>query len=100
MASHGLALKHKRPKKHKDRLDKIVYFFAFAAPAFEIPQLITIYSQHSAKDVSLLTWRFFAISSFVWLVYGIRHQLKPIIVSYLLFTVVEAVTAVGIMLYK
>ena len=100
MAQHGLGLKHKKTKKIKEPIDKIVYFFAFAAPAFELPQLITIFSQHSAKDVSLLTWGFFAIASFVWLIYGIRHHLKPVIVSYFLFTVIEAATAVGILMYR
>ena len=99
MQSHGLALKHKKIKKREDALDKIVYFFAFAAPIFELPQLITIYSNHSAQNVSVLTWGFFAIASFTWLFYAIKHRLKPVIVSYLLFTIIESVTFAGLLIY-
>lgn len=100
MAHHGLGLKHKQAKRRRDTLDKIVYFFAFAAPVFELPQLITIYSNHSAKNVSVLTWGFFAVASFTWLLYALRHKLKPVMVSYFLFTIIESATFVGILLYR
>lgn len=87
-------------KKPKDPIDKIVYLFAFAAPIFELPQLYTIYSQHSAKDVSLTTWGFFAAASFVWLLYAVHHRLRPLIISYFLFFVIESVTFAGILTYK
>jgi len=82
-----------------DSLEKIVYLVAFAAPVFELPQLITILQRHSAKDVSLITWGFFALASAIWLVYAIRHKLKPLIISYLLFTTVETLTLGAIIFY-
>jgi len=97
MAHHRVIHKSKKPK---DAIDKIVYLFAFAAPIFELPQLYTIYSQHSAKDVSLITWGFFAVASFVWLIYALHHNLKPVIISYFLFFVIELATFAGIMIYR
>ncbi len=101
MAHHRVHLSHnKRTKKTKDPLDKIVYFFAFAAPIFELPQLYTIYSEHSAKNVSLITWGFFSLASFIWLLYAIRHKLKPVVISYFLFFVIESMTFGGILHYR
>lgn len=94
---------HKRKAKRKkpvDKIDRIVYFFAFGAPFFEIPQLYTIYSQHTAANVSLVTWGFFAIASFAWLIYAVHHHLKPLIVSYVLFFTVELLIAIGILIYR
>ncbi|MGH7156679.1 MAG: PQ-loop domain-containing transporter [Candidatus Saccharimonadales bacterium] len=101
MFHYRVPLRHKNGiKKPKDAFDKIIYFFAFAAPLFELPQLITIYSNQSAKNVSPITWGFFALASFMWLIYAIRHRLAPVIVSYALFWVFESATFIGIIIYR
>jgi uncharacterized protein with PQ loop repeat len=100
MSHPHLVARHRKPDKHKSELDKIVYIAAFAAPLFELPQLITIYSQHSAKDVSVLTWGFFAAASSIWLIYALRHKIKPLIISYFLFAVIETITFIGIIIYN
>ncbi len=94
---------HKRKSKTKkpvDQIDTFVYIFAFGAPFFEIPQLYTIYAEHSAENVSLITWGFFSIASFAWLIYAIHHHLRPMIVSYLLFFIIELAVAIGILIYS
>ena len=101
MPTHHAVHKHKsKTKKPIDQIDRFVYFFAFGAPFFEIPQLYTIYSQQSAQNVSLITWGFFSIASLTWLIYAIHHRLKPMIISYLLFFIVELLTAIGILIYR
>ena len=101
MAYHGVHLNHqKQIKKTKDPFDEIIYFFAFAAPIFELPQLYAIFSAHSAKNVSPITWGFFTLASFAWLAYAIRHKLKPLIVSYSLFFVIEIITFLAILRYR
>lgn len=89
-----------RLSHHKSTLDTSVYIAAFVAPLFELPQLFTIYSHHSAKDVSIVTWGCFAAASGVWLLYAIKKRIKPLLISYLLFFVIEAVTFIGIILYR
>jgi len=99
MPHHHLLAKSKRLNR-KSIPDRLVYIAAFLAPLFELPQLITVYSQHSAKDVSVLTWGFFALASGTWLVYAIRHRITPLLISYALFFTVETVTFVGILIYR
>lgn len=92
-------LHHLNKKTKKESFDYFLYFFVFTTPLFELPQAYKIYSRHSAHDVSILTWSYFLISNAAWLVYGFRYRLKPIIITYCLYTLVEILIVVGIIIY-
>lgn len=87
-------------KQKKDVFDYLVYFFAVAAPLFELPQAITIYANQSAENVSILTWGFFLVADVVWLLYAIRHRLPPLVLLYIIYLLVEASIVVGIIIYS
>ena len=93
---------HKTSKKteKKEFADYLVRFFMIATPMAELPQAYTIYHAHSAKDVSLFTWAFFAMSSTAWLLYGVKHKLFPLIVAQSLYLVVESSVVFGVILYS
>lgn len=93
-------VRHLHPKKHKEPFDYLVYFFVVATPLFELPQSWAIHSSKSAENVSVITWLFFFISSFVWLVYAIKHKLKPLIVMYCIYILVDASIVIGIIMYS
>ena len=88
------------PKKSIAILDKIVLYLAFIAPWFEIPQLLQIYINHSAKDVSPITWGFFAFMSVPWFIYGLVHKEKPIIVLYALWFLIDTSIVIGILIFN
>jgi len=85
--------------KH-DVFDKVIYFFAFTTPLFELPQLYSILSARSSNHVSLVTWSYLALSSMVWLLYGIHKKIKPLIASYILYSAVELAVAVSILWFR
>jgi uncharacterized protein with PQ loop repeat len=93
---------HKRTakKKPKTLLDFLLYWFVFTTPLFELPQAYLIYSRRDADGVSILTWAYFAISSLVWLAYGLQQKIKPIIFAYLLYLLIEVIIVVGIITYS
>jgi uncharacterized protein with PQ loop repeat len=99
MVRHTAAHKHVHKKPKKGPFDFVVYFFMIATPLFEIPQAITIYSTKSAESVSLLTWGFFVLASFVWAIYAIREKLLPIFITSILYLVIEASVVTGILIY-
>ncbi len=102
-ATIPLMLHHiqKKTKNQSDSLMEVVlYFFVFTTPLFEIPQAILIYTNKSADGVSLLTWGYFAVSSVVWLIYGLREKLKPIIFAYSSYLVIELIIVAGILKYS
>lgn len=100
MAHHHHQAHKLTKKKQKQPFDYIIYFFMVATPLFEIPQIYTIYSQKSAQGVSLLTWGFFFMASFVWLSYALKNKLVPLMVTYSLYIVMEAIIITGIVLYS
>ena len=91
---------HATKLKKRSKFDNFIYIFAFTTPLFEIPQLITIISAKSAEHVSLITWAYLAISSFAWLIYGINKKMKPLIVSYILYVLVEFSVVAAILWFR
>jgi uncharacterized protein with PQ loop repeat len=97
---HARAHAHAHKQTHKDFFDYMLYFFAVATPLFEIPQAYDIYSNHSAANVSLVTWGFFCIDNLVWIVYAWRKRLIPVLLTSLLYELLEIAIVLGIILYR
>jgi uncharacterized protein with PQ loop repeat len=99
-----VARQKQHPKKnHKNTevkfFDYIVYFFTIATPLFELPQAYAIYANRSAEDVSLLTWSFFLLDNLVWIIYAMKRRVLPLLITTILYLIIEAVVVVGIILY-
>lgn len=90
---------HKHIKQPRDIFDYLVYFFTFATPLLEIPQAIEIYTHRSAQDVSWLTWGFFCIDNLVWIAYAARKKLIPVLLTSILYEIIEVLILIGIFLY-
>lgn len=100
MVRHAHAHRHLHKKKQRDKLDYLLYIFMILTPLFELPQAWNIFSSKSAAEVSLATWSFFAVSNVAWITYAIRNKLRPLIVVYSLYLVIETAIVVGILLYR
>jgi uncharacterized protein with PQ loop repeat len=98
-AAHKHAATKTKSSKHT-LFDFIVYFFMIATPLFELPQAITIFTRHSATDVSLWTWAFFCIDNLVWITYAVRQKLLPVLLTSILYEAIEILVVVGILLYR
>ena len=95
---HTPAQAHKTGKR-REPFDYVIYFFTVATPLFEIPQAITIYANHSAKDVSVWTWSFFVIDNLVWIVYAVKQKLTPLLITSILYLIIEIAIVAGIIHY-
>ena len=100
MVRHAHAHKHIAVKQKRSAFDNFIYVFAFTTPLFELSQLISIIAAKSAENVSLITWGYLAISSLAWLIYGIHKKMKPLIVSYVLYVIVEFSIMIAIIVYS
>lgn len=89
-----------RKKQPKTSFDFVVYFFTVATPLFELPQAIAIYNSKSAVNVSIWTWLFFLVADVVWIGYALRHKIRPLVVMYSFYLVVELSIVVGILMYS
>jgi len=93
--------KHERlhAKRYVRFIDKAVYLVAIFGPLMTIPQVLTIWISQNAEDVSLLTWVLYTLTAIFWLLYGIAHRNKPIIISNILWVAMEIPVIVGTIIY-
>lgn len=81
-------------------MDYVVYFFSVATPLFELPQAFTIFAHRSAHDVSITTWAFFLLDNVVWIIYAAKRRIMPLLLSTILYLLIEVAIVVGIVLYS
>lgn len=87
-------------KRKKGPWQYIVLFCSVFYPLSTLPQVIEIYANKAAQNVSLETYLFYTVFSIIFLAYGISEKLKPIITLQALWLVVYCLVIVGILIYK
>lgn len=90
---------HLSKKKRRTSFDKLVGVAAFAYPLSGLPQAMLVF-QGSTDGVSLTSWVFFALFSVLFLIYGIIHKIKPIIVTNLLWLLVDIFIVIGTITHR
>lgn len=97
--------KHKQTPKQQPKsryhavLNKLTFFAGIAAPLTILPQIYNTYTTQSAAGLSLASWILITIVNFPWILYGITHRDKAILVSFTLWEVVNVTMVFGILLY-
>ncbi len=107
---HHLGMRHKHErlvgaKTHKKTpyigfLDRLTFVAGIVGPFTVLPQIFSIFSTHSAAGVSLITWALIFVVTFPWILYGVAHKDKSIIVSFILWEVVNLAVVVGVLMYS
>ncbi len=93
-------LKNKQIPTKKLLIDMLVNIAAVIHPLTTLPQIYDIYTSHNVIGISLWTWLGFMLIGFIFLAYGVIHQIKPIILTQILWFVVDLMVIVGILLYR
>jgi len=113
-----LGLKHKRIRKEQEMLskqgsasippihssyfialDKITFVAGIIGPFTVLPQVYEIFSTHQAAGVSATSWILMSIVTLPWIFYGVAHKDKTIIVSFILWELVNILVVVGALMY-
>lgn len=103
-AYHHIVKKKKQKKKGKARfglqllMDKSVYIFTFFGICANIPQLNKIWIDRNIGGVSIITWIGFLFGSSFWLMYGIIHKEKPIVIANSFFVTIQFLIVLGLLL--
>jgi len=92
--------KYPHPNKFKRYLDIIAYIAAILGPLIAIPQLWKIWYSQNALGVSILTWSGYMVGGIFWLLYGVAHKEKPIIIMNLLWFVLSLIIILGILRFS
>lgn len=80
-------------------LDKITFIAGIVGPFTVIPQVYEIFSTHQANGVSAISWILMSIVTFPWIFYGVAHKDKTIIVSFILWEIVNLMVVAGALMY-
>ena len=85
--------------KQKRPIEKFIYLVAIIEPLMSLPQVIQIYKNKSAEDVSLLTWVGYEAMALIWIWYGVVVKDKSIILYQTLFFLIDGSLMAGAILY-
>lgn len=96
---HHKLLEYPHSKKWIRFLDKFLLVVAVVGPLITLPQILKIYVGQNATGVSTLSWGLFALFNIPWIVYGVVHKDKPIIIGYSLWLVTNIIVVVGALIY-
>jgi uncharacterized protein with PQ loop repeat len=86
--------------KNRKRIENFALMAGIAQPLITLPQIIAIYGNQSAEDVSLLTWVGYLIFGIIFLIYGIVFNLKPIWAGQIIWVTMQLITVTGILIYS
>ena len=81
-------------------IDKMMGMVSIVGPVSASPQVVEIFTKQSAQGVSLLSWVMYLMLGVISLSYGLFHKLKPIVVSQILWTIMDLVVIAGILMYS
>ena len=85
---------------YRKRIELFALIAGIVQPLITLPQILQIYLHHSAADVSLLTWLGYLFFGVTFLVYGAVFKLKPIFYGQIIWVTMQAITVVGIFIYR
>ncbi len=85
-----------RPSNHKFTLfDKIVLFVSVLYPLSALPQAIAVLGGKT-EGVSVISWMVFMACATLFLIYGIRRRVPPMIVSNSIWIIMDGLVVFGI----
>ncbi|MFH0870756.1 MAG: PQ-loop domain-containing transporter [archaeon] len=96
---HTRFQEYPHPDKWVNLLDKLLIVIAVIAPLMNIPQVAKIFIGHNASGISLLSYACFTLFDIPWLIYGIVHKEKPIVLSYSFWLVTNILVVIGVVFY-
>lgn len=68
-------------------------------PAMVIPQIVKIYVEQDASSISATSWIMLIFSAVLWLIYGLYHKEKVIVISNIARLCAYTFVVVGVVLY-
>ncbi|MDB5187264.1 MAG: hypothetical protein JWM07_736 [Candidatus Saccharibacteria bacterium] len=87
---------HLANKKHLTLFDKIIILAAFLYPLSGLPQVVEVFNGHTV-GVSLWSWLSFVCFSALFLAYGLIHKIAPMIITNILWLVVDSLVIIGLL---
>ncbi|MCD6229984.1 MAG: hypothetical protein J7K00_04220 [Candidatus Diapherotrites archaeon] len=91
--------KYPHPNKWMKIIDKIVIFSGFAGFLITLPQITRIWIDNVTAGVSLVSWMGYFVIAVTWIIYGLVHKEKSIIITNVLWVLAHTMIIVGLLIY-
>lgn len=83
----------------KSFLYRLTLVASVAQPLTTVPQVVKIYQSQDATGLSLFTWLGYALIGLVFLAYGLKYRLVPIILTQTIWFSLQMAVVAGILIY-
>ena len=80
-------------------VEKILPWLSVLTMMMTVPQIWTIWTQHSAAGVSLLSWGTYLLVACVWFVHGLKKRDKTIYLACIGWIALDLAVVIGVVLY-
>lgn len=93
---------HPTPASKKAKptpIDRTMSIVAFLGPMLGVPQVVQVYAGQNASGLSLFSWVAFALVALVFLLYALKHRIKPLIITEGLWLAIYLAVIPGILIY-
>lgn len=87
-------------KRTKTAIDRICYAASVFMPATAIPQIHQLYTTRDADSLSLLMWVLYLVGIIPFLLFGVIHNEKQLIVLNVLWMIITILMIFGIVLFS
>jgi len=88
---------HIQTKKKLTTFDIIVLFASFMYPLSGLPQVIQIF-QGTTEGVSIYSWISFLVFASIFLTYGLKHRITPMIITNSIWIIVDGLVVISYLL--
>jgi len=86
-------------EKLKKTFDKFIAVVGLIGPIMTTPQIMNVWVYHQVEGLSLVTWSTYVITSSFWLIYGIIHKERAIILVNIAWILSNVSLVVGIIIF-
>lgn len=96
---HAKRLRSKLNKKKMTPFDTAVMLVSVAYPLSALPQAVQVL-HGNASGVSIVSWMSFLVCAALFLTYGLKNKVPPMIISNTLWIVMDSLVVIGIIADK
>jgi uncharacterized protein with PQ loop repeat len=83
-----------------DLFDRLMIVVGVLGPISLFPQVLKIWTDRNAENISLISWVMLSVISTLWTIYGIRHRSSALIVTNVLFTILNLLVVAAFFLFR
>ena len=84
-------------KKNMSSFDKLVLFVSIIYPLSALPQAVEVF-RGNTEGVSIISWLAFMLCAGLFLIYGLKNKVFPMVVSNSLWIVTDGLVVTGLLM--